>query len=112
MVASQLSIDILKERMISLAQAAKLFPPARRGRPVTPNAIWRWVSTGVRLASGTVVRLEAVKVSGRWLTSEEAVVRFIAAQQPVDTAASEGAGARATRGNAQAADEALQQLGI
>jgi hypothetical protein len=86
MSASELSVDFLTEQVVSLAQAAKLFPPARRGRPVTPNAIWRWVSHGVRLEDGRTVRLGAVRVAGRWLTSKEAIVRFVAAQQLTPTA--------------------------
>jgi hypothetical protein len=35
----------------------------------------------VRLPDGTVVRLEAIRVAGRFLTSVEAVHRFIARQQ-------------------------------
>ena len=104
MVASQLSIDILKERMLSLAQAAKLFPPARRGRPVTPNAIWRWVSTGVRLASGTVVRL-----GGSWYTSREALQRFAEALTNGSTETVRG---DTPRQRAADADEELRRLGI
>jgi hypothetical protein len=71
---------------LSLAQVASRFPSYRRGKPVTASAVWRWVSEGVKTPSG-LVRLEAARVAGRWLTSESALRRFIAAQS---TPVSEG----------------------
>ena len=73
--------NLLTEKFVSLSQAASMFPPYRRGRPVSPSCLWRWVRHGVRLHNGQVVRLEAVKVAGRHLTTVEAVRRFIGAQQ-------------------------------
>jgi hypothetical protein len=73
--------DITRETMLSLAQAARRFPPARRGRPVTASAIWRWCRRGTRLPGGGV-RLECVRLSGRWITSVEAISRFVAQQTP------------------------------
>jgi hypothetical protein len=37
---------------------------------------------GVRLSDGRIVRLEAARLSGRWLTSGPAIERFLAAQTP------------------------------
>lgn len=67
---------------LSLAQAARRLPSARQGRPVSASCIWRWIFVGVRLPDGTTVRLEAARLSGRWLTSEQAIARFIATQTP------------------------------
>lgn len=78
---------LLLEKLISFAQAAALFPPARQSRPVSPSCVWRWHRVGVRLNNKQVVRLEAVRVAGRHLTSVEAVHRFIAAQQPETSSA-------------------------
>ena len=83
---SQLPNDVVSEKLISFAQAAAMFPSSRRDRPVSPSCIWRWFRHGVRLANGQVVRLEAVKVAGRHLTSVEAVRRFVASQQIDDAA--------------------------
>jgi Protein of unknown function (DUF1580) len=74
--------SLLSETLVSFGQAAALFPPFRLGRPVSPSCVWRWHRHGVRLPDGRVVRLEAVRVAGRFLTTIEAVHRFIAAQQP------------------------------
>jgi hypothetical protein len=76
------SIDLGSERTLSLSQAARILPPGRRGRPVTLSCVLRWVLEGVRLPSGEAVRLEAMRLGGRWLTSMEALQRFAARQTP------------------------------
>ena len=75
-------IDLRNETIISLAAAARMLPPGRRGRPVTLSCILRWILDGVRLKSGQIVRLEAVRLGGRWITSTEALQRFAAGQTP------------------------------
>ncbi|HKB02242.1 MAG TPA: DUF1580 domain-containing protein [Gemmataceae bacterium] len=77
---------LVHEPWISLSQAAKLFPPARRGRPVSGSCVWRWFKQGVRTADGRRVHLETLRVVNRYVTSEPAVRRFIMAQQPVSAA--------------------------
>src|SRR5262245_703273 len=67
---------------ISLAQAARLLPPSRSGRPVNPATVWRWALDGVRTTDGRRVRLEVARLGCRWLTSKAALERFLAAQQP------------------------------
>ncbi len=74
--------DLTQETLLSLAQAARLFPPARLGRPVNISTIWRWCRKGVKVDGVGIVRLECVRVSGRWLTSREAISRFVARQTP------------------------------
>src|SRR5262249_14916560 len=66
----------------SLSQAAKLFPPARRNRPVTLSCLVRWVLKGARAFDGRWVKLEAARCSGRWITTPQAIGRFLAAQTP------------------------------
>jgi hypothetical protein len=68
--------------MLTMAQAARRFPPARLGRPVSPATVWRWCRKGVRVPGGGTVYLECVRLSGRWLTSVEAISRFVARQTP------------------------------
>lgn len=74
-------IDLMAEQLISFSQAVKFFPSYRIGRPVGASCVWRWFRHGVRSGKDIVVRLEAVRVAGRNLTSFEAVRRFIEAQQ-------------------------------
>lgn len=87
-IVSPILSEIASGLGLSLAQAGRRFPPSRLSRPVSPSCVWRWVHDGVRLPDGSVVRLEAARLSGRWLTSEPAIERFIAAQTPaIDTPA-------------------------
>jgi hypothetical protein len=74
-------IDLRNEATLSLSQAAKLLPPGRRGRPVTLPCLLRWILDGVKTPNG-VVRLEAARLGGRWLTSVEALERFADKQTP------------------------------
>lgn len=53
----------------------------------TARTVVRWLSSGVKLADGRVVRLEGVRVGTLWKTSREACRRFVAATtaHPPDT---------------------------
>jgi hypothetical protein len=64
---------------LSLSAAGRLFPGHRGGNSVDPSTVFRWVTKGARAADGLVVRLEAVRVGSRWLTSRYAVARFVTA---------------------------------
>lgn len=64
---------------LSLSAAGRLFPGHRGGIAVDPSTVHRWLTRGSRAADGRVVRLEAVRVGGRWLTSRGAVGRFVEA---------------------------------
>jgi hypothetical protein len=76
------AIDIAAETLITLPSAARRLPPFRNGRPVSASTIWRWITVGINRAGGYVVRLEAVRLGGRWLTSVEALTRFAMALTP------------------------------
>lgn len=107
-------VDTTTETLLTLSQAARLLPPSRHGSPVTLSCLLRWVLTGIRLPDGAVVRLEAVRLGGRWLTSREALQRFAVAQTPrlddPSQRAPRSPGAR-TRASQRAA-RALERLGI
>ena len=75
-------IDTTIEQMLTLHQAAALWPSFRQGKPVTDRTIRLWIANGVKLPNGEKVRLEAVRVGGRRLTSREALQRFVIAQNP------------------------------
>jgi hypothetical protein len=76
-----MSINLHNETLLTLNQAARMLPPSRRGRPVSLSCIYRWVLDGVKTATGKI-RLEALRIGGRWLTSAEALERFAVAQTP------------------------------
>jgi hypothetical protein len=77
-----MSIDLRHETLMGLAQAARRLPSGRSDRPVSPSTVFRWVHDGVKLPDGKIVRLEAIRLGGRWLTSVEALERFAVAQTP------------------------------
>ncbi len=63
-------IDLERETLINLNQAARRVP-GRDGRSVHISAIYRWINPGI-----AGVRLEAVRLGGRLITSVEALQRF------------------------------------
>lgn len=65
---------------VSLQQAVHIFPASRLGRPTAKSTASRWIHQGVPTRTGEVVKLEAAKLSGRWVTSRGAIERFLAAQ--------------------------------
>src|SRR5262245_24013204 len=64
---------------LSLSAAGRLFPGHRGGTSVDPSTVFRWLTKGARAPGGQLVKLEAVRVGGRWLTSRGAVTRFVGA---------------------------------
>src|SRR4051812_45979899 len=67
---------LLAETLIGLGEAAHRLPPGRGGRPVSFSCVLRWITNGVTGSDGERVKLEGVRVGGRWLTSEEALARW------------------------------------
>lgn len=65
---------LIREGLIEPSVAAKLVK-AKTG------TIARWYSRGITLPGGRVLRLEAVRVGGRVMTTEAALFRFIEQQQ-------------------------------
>jgi hypothetical protein len=99
-------IDLLTERTITLVEAARLVPPGRGGRPTHLSTLLRWIKPGVR-----GVRLEAVRLGGRWVTSREALQRFadrLTATQACPTAPVRTGRARTD----EAVEQELSRLGL
>jgi hypothetical protein len=71
---------VLQETLLTLAQAAKRFPSDSRTGHLDPATLWRWATRGVRLPDGRRLKLETFKLAGRFLTSEQAIERFVRAQ--------------------------------
>jgi hypothetical protein len=74
--------DILSESTLSLTQAARRLPPGRGNRPVSLSCVLRWVLDGAKAPDGTRIKLEALRLGGRWVTSAEALRRFAEALTP------------------------------
>ena len=109
-----MSVDLANETIITLAQVGDYLPAFRKQARVSISCALRWVLDGVRLPAGEAVRLEAVRLGGRWLTSVEALQRFAEAQTPrLDGQAAPAPPTPATRERAsRRAAEQLERLGI
>ena len=64
-------IDLSTEELMTLAQAARLRPLGRNGRPQHISTVYRHAHRGIR-----GVRLEVVRLGGSLYTSRQAVQRF------------------------------------
>jgi glycerol kinase len=64
-------IEMMKEELLTLREAAKRLPRTSRGKTIHASAIYRWVSVGLR-----DIRLEVLWIGGRMLTSQQALQRF------------------------------------
>jgi hypothetical protein len=71
---------IMSEGPQGLAALAKQYPCHRRAGSLTPQALWRWATRGIKTPDGRTVRLEVIKLAGRYLSSAKAVERFITSQ--------------------------------
>lgn len=71
---------------LTLGEAGKLFADPLRPDGYTADALRRWVTAGVTGADGERVKLEAVRLGGRWLTTRGAVGRFLTATSGAELA--------------------------
>src|SRR5262249_59910646 len=81
---------LVRETHVSFAQATRRFPSYRGAGRCSPATVWRWVVGGIKLADGTILKLEALRLASRWVTTEEAIDRFLLAQH--EACAGESAG--------------------
>jgi hypothetical protein len=80
-------MSLTDETLLSLPEVCQLLPPGRnRAKPVL-GTVLRWIITGAKGPDGELVRLEAVRVGGKWLTSREALARWTARLTPCMEAA-------------------------
>jgi hypothetical protein len=103
-------LDITVETPLPLNTAAGLIPPARNGKKTHLSTLMNWIRRGARSPSGERVRLEAVRLGGRWMTSREALQRFAEQLTPrLETPAST-ATARTPGQRQHAAERAAREL--
>jgi hypothetical protein len=69
-------LDLTAEKPLPLAAAAAVLPPGRNGRKCHLSTVLRWITDGVKAPDGSLVRLEALRLGSRWVTSREALQRF------------------------------------
>jgi hypothetical protein len=95
------------ETLISLSQAAARFPGHRGAERLHPATLTRWILRGVRAVDGRRVKLEAIRVGCRWLTSEPALQRFADA---LSAPPSDSAPVRTPTARQRASEKAAEQL--
>jgi hypothetical protein len=61
---------------IPVRGVSKLYPSPRKTGPMNPATPFRWVHRGVRGPDGSTVKLEAARIGGVLMTSQEALIRF------------------------------------
>jgi hypothetical protein len=70
-------VNLFCESTLALDDARKAGP-----KEVSFSTILRWVTIGALSPDGKRVRLDAVRLGGRWITSREALQRFAEALTP------------------------------
>jgi hypothetical protein len=104
-----MGIDFESETIITIGAGCREFPP----NGVSDATMARFIQRGVKVkALGIFVKLETAKIGGRRFTSKEAIARFIAAQNADDVPAALAITPAQRRRQAQAAQKALQEVGL
>ncbi len=99
---------LMGEDKVTLVEAARLV-----GVGVHPTTVTRWCRKGVRLATGAVVRLEYLRAGAKFITTKQALARFLAAQTEIPEAAGPVVRSPAERRRAAVdAGRELEALGI
>jgi hypothetical protein len=81
--------DLTSEQPISLAEAAALVPSSRGCERTATSTLFRWITVGARARHGGIVKLDGMRLGGRWVTSREALQRFaerLSAESPQEVA--------------------------
>jgi hypothetical protein len=107
--------DLRSEQVVTLATAAALIPPARGGKKTHVSTLLRWILAGGKAPDGSTVYLEAQRLPRGWLTTREALARFLAALTPRPGSASPAPAPRTPARRRRASERAaaaLSRVGI
>lgn len=100
-------IDMAKEEVISLTQAAKQLPQRRQGKRPHVATLYRWASRGLR-----GIQLETIQVGGTLCTSLEALQRFFEQLSNPSVSAAVCVGTKSRSQEIEKACKNLEQDGI
>lgn len=78
-------IDLHKDQLLSMAQAARLLPERDGSRP-HPSTLWRFCRKGIRSRAGGRVICDSVRVGARLYTTVRALNEFFAKVAKADAA--------------------------
>ncbi len=65
------------DELLTFAEAARLLPRRRAGRPVHPSTVSRWRSPGIRRRDGSSITLRCVGLPSGWMTTLEWIREFV-----------------------------------
>src|SRR5947209_2976801 len=99
--------EVVSPHYLSIGQAAKIPPPGRNGRPTHTSTLIRWITAGTAAPSGEVVRLRAVRLGGRWLTTREWLEEYARRLTPTY---GDGHPTRPTQDQSRSAERAAREL--
>jgi hypothetical protein len=108
-------IDLTAEKTFPLTQLLPLIPPGRNARRTHLSTVLRWILDGAPGPDGRRVKLEALRLGGRWVTSREAIQRFAERLTPQTGDAPASPPPRTPGARRRAAERAaneLEQLGV
>ena len=105
-------IDTRLEELLSLADLCSFVPPARGGKKCHLSTVLRWVLRGARAIDGNFVKLEAIRLGNRWMSSRAALQRFCEALTGCQAATQTPRSAGKRRRASEKAGEELATLGI
>ena len=75
-------IDITSDDTMTLTEACRILPRGRNGAKPHISTLVRWITDGAPATDGRRVRLSAVRVGGKWITSRAALREFSALLTP------------------------------
>ncbi len=101
--------NILSETVLTLTRACGHLPAGRNDVKPHLSTLMRWITRGVKGGGGRPIRLEAARIGSRWVTSKEALGRFIWALT-YDKTADDGQRGFTPAQRRRAADNAGAQL--
>jgi hypothetical protein len=103
-------LDITTEDTLTLSDASKILPRGRNGARPQLSTLLRWALDGVHGLDGRLVRLEAVRLGRKWVTSRQALQRFVGALTPAPRDNSASPPTRTPRQRQQASERAARRL--
>jgi hypothetical protein len=72
-------IELQAGDTLTLNALCRILPPRDNGHRPNPKTVLRWITKGVNAPDGQVIRLAAVRVGSKWITTRRAAQEFIAA---------------------------------
>src|SRR5262245_48451536 len=104
---------IISEGPLGPAGIAKLCGSYRENKPTHPSTVARWMIQGVRIADGRRIHLEHIRIAGRLVSSQAALLRFLEQQQLAHDPSEELPRTRKQRDRVDAQTQAqLREMGI